>query len=342
MQSGDHILQIGEVNLRGLGSEQVATVLRQAGVQVRMVVARPFEPTSADFQNNLGHSASVVQTKFLTDPEELDRQLVQNGYGEVFNLNRTNNYENDTETEVDINGLNYNEVSALNCALNILSGEVPKNVDINSLENFENGTQNFTLDVLNAVSETISNSVNSSLKSRVNSIDVNVVNIVNVNNTNAISPDSFKHILLSPIDIDFALPETKRITVELNKNEYGLGITVAGYVCEREDLCGIFIKSINEGSGAYKCKQIEINDRIVEVNGISLLNLTNHEAVEKLKQAGDKVLLTLERYLRGPKFESLQEALACQEARDISPASPSATTLSWIPIDAEVKIFQTN
>lgn len=34
LQSGDHILQIGDINLRGLGADQVATVLRQAGQQV--------------------------------------------------------------------------------------------------------------------------------------------------------------------------------------------------------------------------------------------------------------------------------------------------------------------
>lgn len=46
LQSGDHILQIGDVNLRGMGSEQVAAVLRQSGTHVRLVVARPVEPTS--------------------------------------------------------------------------------------------------------------------------------------------------------------------------------------------------------------------------------------------------------------------------------------------------------
>ena len=50
LQSGDHILQIGEVSLRGMGSEQVAAVLRQSGTQVRLVVARPIEPTSPDYQ----------------------------------------------------------------------------------------------------------------------------------------------------------------------------------------------------------------------------------------------------------------------------------------------------
>lgn len=62
LQSGDHILQIGEVNLRGMGSEQVAAVLRQSGSHVRLVVARPVEPTSPDFQA-LGSQAPIVPTK---------------------------------------------------------------------------------------------------------------------------------------------------------------------------------------------------------------------------------------------------------------------------------------
>lgn len=58
LQSGDHILQIGDVNLRGMGSEQVAAVLRQSGSHVRLVVARPVEPTSPDYQ--VGEYVSLI------------------------------------------------------------------------------------------------------------------------------------------------------------------------------------------------------------------------------------------------------------------------------------------
>lgn len=34
LQSGDHVIQIGEVNLRGFSAEQVAAVLRQTGSNV--------------------------------------------------------------------------------------------------------------------------------------------------------------------------------------------------------------------------------------------------------------------------------------------------------------------
>lgn len=65
-----------------MGSEQVAAVLRQSGSHVRLVVARPVEPTSPDYQA-LGSHAPIVPTKILADPEELDRHLVQNGYPQV-------------------------------------------------------------------------------------------------------------------------------------------------------------------------------------------------------------------------------------------------------------------
>ena len=40
------MFQIGDINVRGMSSEMVATVLRQCGTQVRLIVARGIsEPT---------------------------------------------------------------------------------------------------------------------------------------------------------------------------------------------------------------------------------------------------------------------------------------------------------
>lgn len=40
LRSGDHILRIGNTDLYGMGSEQVAQVLRQCGNRVKLVVTR--------------------------------------------------------------------------------------------------------------------------------------------------------------------------------------------------------------------------------------------------------------------------------------------------------------
>lgn len=75
MLSGDHILQIGDVNLRGMGSEQVAAVLRQAGTNVRLVVARPVDASVAAGVEGL--AAPVVPTRILADADEV-RSVLRN------------------------------------------------------------------------------------------------------------------------------------------------------------------------------------------------------------------------------------------------------------------------
>ncbi|XP_041971386.1 uncharacterized protein LOC121727564 [Aricia agestis] len=126
-------------------------------------------------------------------------------------------------------------------------------------------------------------------------------------------------------------PETLSYEVALSKDAAGLGITVAGYVCEQEELSGIFVKSISEGSSADLCGKIQVNDRIVEVDGVSLHGVTNHRAVALLRDAkGPIVRLKALRYLRGAGFERLQRALAAQDGRrlPVAPPSPSVTSLA--------------
>jgi multiple PDZ domain protein len=106
------------------------------------------------------------------------------------------------------------------------------------------------------------------------------------------------------------LPEVETFQVNLTKDSQGLGITIAGYVCEKEDLSGIFVKSITPCSAASANGRICINDQIIEVDGQSLTGYSNHKAVELLRSTGAEVTLTIARYLRGPKYEQLQLAIA--------------------------------
>lgn len=273
LQTGDHVLQIGDVNLRGFCSEQVATVLRQSGGQVRLIVARPVEPTSPDYQALASH-APIIPTKLLSDPDILERQILH-----------TAGYDN----------------TIMNVALNEADSVITTHIDV---------------------------------------VAINAINIER-NSMSLISPTTA--LSVPPIiDTYLELPETETYEVELRKNVYGLGITVAGYVCEEEDLSGIFVKSIIEGSAAEMSRKIQINDRIVAVDGKSLSGVTNHQAVEILRNTGIAVNLTLERFLRGRKYEHLQVALTESKAenhhqsRHLSlPPSPSITTLSWVPVKSD-------
>lgn len=123
-----------------------------------------------------------------------------------------------------------------------------------------------------------------------------------------------------PTELD--MPETERFVVELKKDSNGLGITIAGYVCEKEELSGIFVKSVSAGSAADLSGKIQVNDRIIEVDNQSLQGFSNHQAVEVLKKSGTFVSLRLERYLRGPKYEQLLQAIA---ANELKPSTPSGS-----------------
>uniref|UniRef100_UPI00358EC391 multiple PDZ domain protein-like isoform X2 n=1 Tax=Myxine glutinosa TaxID=7769 RepID=UPI00358EC391 len=90
--------------------------------------------------------------------------------------------------------------------------------------------------------------------------------------------------------------ELERYEVNLVKDEHGLGITIAGYVGERNsELCGIFVKSITPGSAAANDGRIGIGDRIIAVDGQDLQGYSNQQAVEELRHTGKWVHLSLAR-----------------------------------------------
>ena len=73
------------------------------------------------------------------------------------------------------------------------------------------------------------------------------------------------------------MPEMVMLDVELVKDSQGLGITIAGYTCEREELSGIFVKSVTEGSAAHRSGKVAVNDQIIEVDGRSIQGYTNQQ-----------------------------------------------------------------
>ncbi|XP_050310493.1 partitioning defective 3 homolog isoform X3 [Anthonomus grandis grandis] len=64
----------------------------------------------------------------------------------------------------------------------------------------------------------------------------------------------------------------------------GLGISVKGKTSEAGDL-GIFIKSVINGGAASRDKRLKTNDQLLNVNGISLLQQSNSDAMETLRKA---------------------------------------------------------
>nr|XP_020852674.1 FERM and PDZ domain-containing protein 2 isoform X2 [Phascolarctos cinereus] len=83
--------------------------------------------------------------------------------------------------------------------------------------------------------------------------------------------------------------------VELVKENGTFGISVTGGINTSVRYGGIYVKSIVPGGPAAKEGQIEIGDRLLEVDGINLCGITHKQAVECLKNSQQVARLVLEK-----------------------------------------------
>ncbi|XP_016855488.1 inaD-like protein isoform X8 [Homo sapiens] len=95
---------------------------------------------------------------------------------------------------------------------------------------------------------------------------------------------------------DSSLFETYNVEL-VRKDGQSLGIRIVGYVgtSHTGEASGIYVKSIIPGSAAYHNGHIQVNDKIVAVDGVNIQGFANHDVVEVLRNAGQVVHLTLVR-----------------------------------------------
>ncbi|XP_032624570.1 multiple PDZ domain protein isoform X11 [Chelonoidis abingdonii] len=87
--SGDHILKIGDTDLAGMSSEQVAQVLRQCGNRVKLVIARgpieepppPAVPPSTPIPTSIPEKQAETSFDIDEDGEKFDVELTKNLQG---------------------------------------------------------------------------------------------------------------------------------------------------------------------------------------------------------------------------------------------------------------------
>ncbi|XP_017269912.1 multiple PDZ domain protein isoform X3 [Kryptolebias marmoratus] len=88
--------------------------------------------------------------------------------------------------------------------------------------------------------------------------------------------------------------EAETFDVTLTKNAEGLGITIAGYVGDKNsEPSGIFVKSITKESAVDQDGRIHVGDQIIAVDGVNIRGSTNQQAVEVLRHTGQTVRLKL-------------------------------------------------
>jgi len=79
----------------------------------------------------------------------------------------------------------------------------------------------------------------------------------------------------------------------LSRGTHGLGFNITGGTDQPHlpNDHGIFVTKIREAASAYVDGRLKEGDKILKVNGNSLLNLTHKEAVEVFLSAGETVQL---------------------------------------------------
>nr|XP_014996497.2 inaD-like protein isoform X2 [Macaca mulatta] len=126
---------------------------------------------------------------------------------------------------------------------------------------------------------------------------------------------------------DSSLFET--YNVELVKEDgQSLGIRIVGYVgtSHTGEASGIYVKSIIPGSAAYHNGHIQVNDKIVAVNGVNIQGFANQDVVEVLRNAGQVVHLTLVRRKTSSSTSPLEPLSA--RGTVVEPPKPPALFLT--------------
>ncbi|KAM9426794.1 LOW QUALITY PROTEIN: multiple PDZ domain protein [Pholidichthys leucotaenia] len=151
------------------------------------------------------------------------------------------------------------------------------------------------------------------------------------------SPSAVMPVLLPTVTEQqgYEEEESEAVDVSLTKNTQGLGITIAGYVGDKNsEPSGIFVKSISKDSTVDQgWVRIHVGDQIIAVDGVNIRGCTNQQAVEVLRHTGQTVHLKLIRH--GFRPEEIPPAVA--PSLSVLPPSTAIPTTTTVMRELELE-----
>uniref|UniRef100_A0A803TAS8 Multiple PDZ domain protein n=1 Tax=Anolis carolinensis TaxID=28377 RepID=A0A803TAS8_ANOCA len=312
--SGDHILKIGETDLSGMSSEQVAHVLRQCGNRVKLVIARgPIEEPAPPAVP----PGTPVQT-FMVDNQ------VISGNGNTFDVTLTKNIQGLGITIAGYIGDKTSEPSGI-FVKSITKGSAVEHdgriqvgdqiiaVDGTNLQGFTNQQ---AVEVLRRTGQTVGLTlVRRGLKQE-----------IHIRPHEDFSGAVEKDLIFQTMDIgtgkgSFQINSTDEEMPLHNKWQTILGTNyevVVAHVNKFSESSGLgisleatvghhFIRSVLPEGPVGRCGKLFSGDELLEVNGISLLGENHKDVVNILKELPIKVTMVCCRTAPPAKHSVLEE-----------------------------------
>uniref|UniRef100_A0A8C6NFE2 Multiple PDZ domain protein n=1 Tax=Melopsittacus undulatus TaxID=13146 RepID=A0A8C6NFE2_MELUD len=303
--SGDHILKIGDTDLAGMSSEQVAQVLRQCGNRVKLVIARgpieepspPAVPPCTPVPSSMLEKQADVSVDSCEDGEKFNVELTKNNQGLGITIA---GYIGDKSSEPSgIFVKSITKGSAVEHDGRIHVGDQIIVVDGTNLQGFTNQQ---AVDVLRHTGQTV----------RLTLIRRGLKQENHIQPQEDLSAAVEKDLLFQTMDSNFQLTTEEAVTKakwqRIMGSNYEIVVAVVNKYSESSGL-GIsleatvghhFIRSVLPEGPVGRSGKLFSGDELLEVNEISLLGENHKDVVNILKELPVKVTMVCCRPVASP------------------------------------------